>query len=288
MRHKEPAVADHDLMSELDKSLTRKRYFIVLDDVWTIDLWEHLKTALPDRNNASRVLITSRNLKVALAADGSIPPYKLHYLNDDESLILLLRKAFQNREPKRSDSRSDYSSHPYYRYLTNNFHKYLNILFGWLGLLSYQLPVRESSDQTYSVEQYPADLIEVAKQLTKKCGGLPLALIVLGGILSTREPNYSAWQRVKETMDWHNEEAEQCSQILITSYEDLPYHLKPCFLYFASFPEDYQISAKHVTRMWIAEELVPKDGAGKIEDRAEEFLDELVQRYTISDDICHK
>jgi NB-ARC domain len=219
-------VKDEDLPMELNKSLNEKRYFVILDDVWTVDLWDRLRTVLPDVKNGSRVLITSRSLEVAAAADPGTTPYKLSYLNEEESLALLLRKAF-----------------PY--------------------------------KQTH---HNPPGLMKVAKQLTKKCGGLPLALVVVGGILSRREPTYSAWYKVKQTLDWHSEDGEKCMQILALSYEDLSYHLKQCFLYFSSFPEDYIMSANHLTRMWIAEGFIPKDGAGTLEEKAEMFLEELVQR----------
>lgn len=212
---------------ELKRSLNERKYLIILDDVWTIDLWERLKILLPDVKNGSRVVITSRYLDVAAAADPETAPYKLPYLNEEESLALLLRKAFPYKKP-------DY---------------------------------------------HPPGLMKVAKQLTKKCSGLPLALVVVGGILSRREPTYSSWHKVKQTLDWHSEDGEKCMQILALSYEDLSYHLKQCFLYFSSFPEDYIMSANHLTRMWIAEGFVPKDGTLTLEEQAEVFLEELVQRY---------
>ncbi|KAJ1704212.1 hypothetical protein LUZ63_003991 [Rhynchospora breviuscula] len=229
MRNKEPAIRDDDLTSELKRSLTQKRFFIVLDDVWETDLWESLRTALPDKNNTSRVLITTRKLDVANAADGGLRPHELRYLNDDESLSLLLQKA---------------------------------------------IPIREPEGQ-----HYLTDLNEVAKKLTKKCGGLPLALAVLGSILS-RDRTYNAWKRVNETLEWHDDRAKRCYEVLLLSYLDLPYHLKPCFLYFASFPEDYEISAKHVIRMWIAEGFIPS-GNGTMEERAQNILEELLQRSLV-------
>ncbi|XP_078159293.1 putative disease resistance RPP13-like protein 3 [Carex rostrata] len=230
MEKQNPPVTDENLQAELQKSLTSKRYLIILDDVWRDSDWEQLKIGLPDPKNASRVIITSRSVDVALAADRNTQPYKLRYLTDDESIALLFRKAFQQHvQPK----------------------------------------------------NYPGDLFKVAEKLTKKCGGLPLALVVLGGILSRKECNYTAWNTTEETMDWHDEAGKKCSQVLAMSYEDLPYQLKPCFLYFASFPEDYKISGEHVTRMWMAEGFIPKDGARTIEDRAEKCLEELVQRCLI-------
>ncbi|XP_078158112.1 disease resistance protein RPP13-like [Carex rostrata] len=230
MENKNPPVTDENLPAELQKSLTSNRYLIILDDVWRDSDWEQLKNGLPDPKNASRVIITSRSVDVALTADCNTQPYNLRYLNDDESIALLFRKAFQ---------------------------------------------------QHIQPENYPRDLLNVAEKLTKKCGGLPLALVVLGGILSRKERNYIAWSTTEETMNWHDEDGKKCSQVLAMSYEDLPYQLKPCFLYFASFPEDYKISGEHITSMWMAEGFIPKDSARTIEDRAKKCLEELVQRCLI-------
>ncbi|XP_078150602.1 disease resistance protein RPP13-like [Carex rostrata] len=230
MKNKNPPITDGDLVLKLKSSLRRKRYLIILDDIWDINLWEQLEKALPDENNESRVIITTRNLDVAKAADCNTDIHKIDYLNDAEGLALLFRRAFQRQ---------------------------------------------------IQSENYPGDLLEIAKRLTKKCGGLPLALVVLGGILTRRDRTYSAWSKVEETIDWSNEDGEKCMQILAKSYEDLPDHLKSCFLYFAAFPEDYRISGRHLTGMWMAEEFIPKGRCGTMEDRAEKCLEELVQRCLI-------
>ncbi|KAJ1698749.1 hypothetical protein LUZ63_007261 [Rhynchospora breviuscula] len=296
LRDKTHPIKDDELTIELQNSLTWKRYFIVLDDVWTIDLWERLKIALPDKMNASRVLITTRFVIVAKAADSGTEPFRLSYLNEDESLNLLFKKALPHINLERSTSELDgNSSHQNNKYMLNSLVKYLNPLFGWLRPLVrylnplfqwlrpifYHLSIQKTHDPTYFVQDYLTNIIDVAKQLTRKCGGLPLALIVLGGILSMKECTYSAWESVNNTLDWHDVKTKQCVQVLELSYVDLPNNLKPCFLYFASFPEDYKISTKHVMRMWMAEGFVPKDGRGTMEDRAEIFLEELVQRCLV-------
>lgn len=64
----------------------------------------------------------------------------------------------------------------------------------------------------------------------------------------------------------------------MTSYQDLPYYLKPCFLYFACFPEDYDIRTGPLMKMWIAEGFIQHEGRGELEDTAERYLEELAQR----------
>lgn len=123
----------------------------------------------------------------------------------------------------------------------------------------------------------PTISLSLQTNYQKKCKGLPLALIVVGGILITKGRNYHAWERVLRTMDWHSE-GRECMDVLAMSYGDMPYYLKACFLYLASFPEDYQISARRLIRMWVAEGFIPQEGRKTMEEIAEDYLYELFQR----------
>ncbi|KAJ6845188.1 putative disease resistance protein isoform X3 [Iris pallida] len=124
------------------------------------------------------------------------------------------------------------------------------------------------------------DLRSIGRELVKLCGNLPLALVVVGGLLSIREKEYSAWRRVLETMSW-TVEGKECMAILALSYEDLPHYLKSCFLYLAAFPEDTKIKADRLIRLWIAEGFIPRKGKGTIEEMAEDCLEELAQRCMV-------
>ncbi|XP_015901515.2 disease resistance protein RPM1-like [Ziziphus jujuba] len=42
-----------------------KRYLVVLDDIWQVGAWDALKYAFPTNNNGSRLMLTTRNSKVA-------------------------------------------------------------------------------------------------------------------------------------------------------------------------------------------------------------------------------
>ncbi|XP_078159671.1 putative disease resistance RPP13-like protein 3 [Carex rostrata] len=218
-----------DLISTLKSFLNDRRYLIVLDDVWKEDLWIQLKDILPDVNNGSRVLMTSRNLDVAKSTDSQIPPYELYFLDSKKSLDLLLKKALPNQKPDK---------------------------------------------------ECPSNLLELANQLSKKCKGLPLALIVLGGVLLKKRGDYLEWERVLRTFDW-NSDCKSCMDVLAMSYQDMPYYLKACFMYLAFFPEDYEISATDLIRMWIAEGFIPCKETTTKEEMAERYLDELFERSMI-------
>ncbi|XP_072966210.1 putative disease resistance protein At1g50180 [Typha angustifolia] len=85
------------------------------------------------------------------------------------------------------------------------------------------------------------ELEGLGMELAKKCEGLPLALVVLGGYLS-RNLEYHKWSELVGKMNWEVLDNENnVKRILALSYHDLPdYYLKSCFLYIASFPEDYE------------------------------------------------
>ncbi|KAJ4789398.1 Disease resistance protein (CC-NBS-LRR class) family [Rhynchospora pubera] len=81
-------------------------------------------------------------------------------------------------------------------------------------------------------------------------------------------------------MDWHQEGGD-CMNVLAMSYEDMPYYLKSCFIYLASFPEDYQISARILINRWVAEGFIPEQGKKTMEETAEIFLEQLYERSMV-------
>ncbi|XXG71055.1 hypothetical protein AAC387_Pa07g0393 [Persea americana] len=128
----------------------------------------------------------------------------------------------------------------------------------------------------------PSHLEKTGRKILAKCGGLPLAILVLGGLLARKDKTFNAWSRVLERVNWHlNESSEKCMEILALSYWDLPLYLKPCFLYLGLFPEDYKISSRRLIRLWIAEGFIQYRDNEILEDTAEDYLEDLVGRSMI-------
>ena len=127
-----------------------------------------------------------------------------------------------------------------------------------------------------------AGLEEFREGIVAKCKGLPLAIVVLGGLLSLKDLRLDSWRKVLKSMDWHlSQGPHSCLGILALSYNNLPSHLKPCFLYCGVFPEDSKIKASKLIRLWIAEGFVQKRGKETVEEIAEDYLSELIQRSMI-------
>ncbi|KAL5972328.1 hypothetical protein ACLOJK_041581 [Asimina triloba] len=59
----------------------------------------------------------------------------------------------------------------------------------------------------------PSNLEELGRKIVAKCGGLPLAVAELGGVLSRKEKSVTEWDRVlKSTEWWLNESEDQISR----------------------------------------------------------------------------
>ncbi|XBI76707.1 hypothetical protein VPH35_069924 [Triticum aestivum] len=86
------------LSSYLREKLEDKRYFIVLDDLWTIDAWNWIKDiAFPIRNNkGSRIIVTTRDAGLAEQCTSESLIYHLKHLQIEDATDLLLRKSGKN------------------------------------------------------------------------------------------------------------------------------------------------------------------------------------------------
>ncbi|KAF2296140.1 hypothetical protein GH714_036331 [Hevea brasiliensis] len=205
---------EEKLVETLFEVLKRKRYLVVLDDIWKNEAWDSLKHAFPSKGKeGSKVLLTTRNKEVASYADRWSSPVEPPLLTNDEAWELLSRKAF----PKAI-------------------------------LIKHGYSLRHE---------------ELGREMVKKCGGLPLAVVVLGGLLATKK-TLMEWEAVHRNINARFVKREQNHPyggvygILALSYLDMPFYLKPFFLYFSQFPEDWEIHKRVLIRMWIAEGFVPR------------------------------
>ncbi|XP_004515735.1 putative disease resistance RPP13-like protein 1 [Cicer arietinum] len=87
------------LRVELNKNLRGKRFLLVLDDLWNDNYndWDELVTPLINRKNGSRVIITTRQQKVAEVAH-TFPIHKVETLSDDDCWSLLSKHAFRSED----------------------------------------------------------------------------------------------------------------------------------------------------------------------------------------------
>ncbi|KAL0356361.1 UNVERIFIED_CONTAM: putative late blight resistance proteinR1A-10 [Sesamum radiatum] len=213
------------------KSLKGRRYLILLDDMWSTEVWDDLKRIFPDDVNGSRIMLTSRLLDVAVyATDSFSPPHQICLLDEDKSWHLLCQEVFG----------------------------------------------QEGCPQEFQ------ELEDIGKMIARNCNGLPLATSVVGGLLANSAMTREFWGHIAENVNSIAiENDEHCSEILSLSYNHLPHHLKPCFLYFGAFREDYEIPVTKLIRLWIAEGFLRPARSKSLEVVAEGYLNDLIDRNLV-------
>ncbi|CAL5428096.1 unnamed protein product [Camellia sinensis] len=131
-------------------------------------------------------------------------------------------------------------------------------------------------------ESCPPEFTEIGKQIVKRCQGLPLAIVVVAGMLVNEGKSLEVWNHAKETLNSQMDVDPQLwMKTLSLGYNQLPHHLKPCFLYFGTFPEDFDIPVRKLIWLWIAEGFIRKTAGKCLEDVAEEYLMDLIDRSLV-------
>ncbi|KAL3637529.1 hypothetical protein CASFOL_018697 [Castilleja foliolosa] len=150
------------------------------------------------------------------------------------------------------------------------------------------LPFQESDELFYRKafprNSCPPYLEEYAASILKRCEGLPLAIVVIGGLLATKENRVEEWDLFNRSLGDELEEGgalHRLSKILSLGYYDLPYHLKYCFLYLSVFPDGCLLEKWKIVRLWVAEGFVKVKQGMTMEEVAESYLNEILSRSLI-------
>ncbi|KAM3383332.1 putative late blight resistance protein R1B-16 [Capsicum galapagoense] len=86
-----------DLADMLQKCLKRKRYLIVLDDIWSCEVWDGVRRCFPTEDNeGSRILLTTRINEVACYAGTTNLSLQMGFMDQNESWNLFKSVAFAN------------------------------------------------------------------------------------------------------------------------------------------------------------------------------------------------
>ncbi|KAF3450671.1 hypothetical protein FNV43_RR06760 [Rhamnella rubrinervis] len=103
----EPKLVDLEaLLQRLIESISDKKFFLVLDDVWTYDYqrWEPLKQTLELYGGlGSRVLLTTRMKKVGIRMGEPDHLIELEKLSEEECWLLFSQAAFSRKDKKHEE-----------------------------------------------------------------------------------------------------------------------------------------------------------------------------------------
>ncbi|XP_050246354.1 disease resistance protein RPM1-like [Quercus robur] len=130
----------------------------------------------------------------------------------------------------------------------------------------------------------PRELVEPSCKIVGRCEGLPLTIVVIGVLLSSKDKVVSEWSKFYDSLSLEldtNLRLRSILKILSLSYHDLPYYLKACFLYLGMFPEDYSINCARLIRLSIAEGFVKEKQGLTLEELAQAYLNQLIHRSLV-------
>ncbi|XP_020082365.1 putative disease resistance protein RGA3 [Ananas comosus] len=156
----------------------------------------------------------------------------------------------------------------------------MSVASGW-ELLCKKTYLEEEGEDVQSLRS-------VGVQIVNKCGGLPLAIKVIAGVLTTKEKSRKEWEKVLKSNAWSMSELpKEFTGALYLSYDDLPLHLKQCFLSLCLYPEDDVHRIGGLRRMWVAEGFVKQEEGLTMEELAEQYYFELIRRSLLQLDPRH-
>ncbi|KAB2006835.1 hypothetical protein ES319_D11G375400v1 [Gossypium barbadense] len=234
------------LQKQLRDKIDGKKYLLVLDDIWNEDpeRWSRLKKLLMGGAKGSRIIVTTRSLRVAeITNKCQSHVLKLKGLSGDDAWSLFKKIAFEQ---------------------------------GY-------------ADSTNSA------FVEVGRQISERCGGVPLAIRTIAGTLSLKK-TANEWHSFKENELAKISQIEgEILPILKLSYDHLPSHLKHCFAYCRLYPTDYTIQVQALVQFWIAQGFIKQlnqsqsleeIGFGYFKDLVERSFFQEVEEYGIGNMTC--
>lgn len=126
--------------------------------------------------------------------------------------------------------------------------------------------------------------IEVSDQILKKCDGLPLAILVVSGLLANTERTEHLWNRVKDSIEHAletSDSVERMMKVLSVCYSDLHPRVKSCLLYLSIFPKGSTIKMNDLIRRWTAEGFFHGEERYAVHELGERCFNELMNRSLI-------
>ncbi|KAJ9701584.1 hypothetical protein PVL29_006807 [Vitis rotundifolia] len=121
----------------------------------------------------------------------------------------------------------------------------------------------------------PPELLKLKDEIAKRCGGLPLLIVKLAEALSHKDATIEEWSTALQ--QFHHDQQQLWPNALDKIHKDLSLYMRRCLFYFTLFPQDFDIPARRLITLWVAEDLVQPEGENETpEDVAERCLNLLI------------
>ncbi|XP_020271110.1 putative disease resistance protein RGA4, partial [Asparagus officinalis] len=124
-------------------------------------------------------------------------------------------------------------------------------------------------------------LQSIGEQIAGRLGGLPLAAKTIGALLRSNLDD-SHWTNILQSsrISDHGPQRDGVMPALMLSYYYLPKHLRPCFAFLSTFPQDHRFLKGDLVLIWMALGFIqqsPQNPAQTPEDIGSRYVDELAK-----------
>ncbi|KAL3497657.1 hypothetical protein ACH5RR_040389 [Cinchona calisaya] len=131
-------------------------------------------------------------------------------------------------------------------------------------------------------------LVDIGRRIVRRCGGVPLAIKAIGGLLYSKKDSWQWLEIDRSTQIWNNSTngVDRVLSAIKLSYDHLPsLSLKQCFAACSIFPKDTLLDKNKLVQMWMAQGLIspPKRRDLQMEDIGSNYVNMLLQRSLLQD-----
>ncbi|KAF3340608.1 disease resistance protein RGA3 [Carex littledalei] len=137
-------------------------------------------------------------------------------------------------------------------------------------------------------ETCPEILKEMGKKIVDTCGGSPLALNMMGGLMRFKKQP-EEWRRVINQLENYTVDGvATVEKIIKVCYDNLCSQVKQCFAFCSLFPEGHYMDKEVLIKLWMANGLLlPSDGSRSMppEENGSIVFNELVSRHFFEEDV---
>ncbi|XP_022764822.1 putative disease resistance protein At3g14460 [Durio zibethinus] len=123
-------------------------------------------------------------------------------------------------------------------------------------------------------------LQDIGKRIVQKCGGIPLAVKAIAGVLRSMRSR-EEWFQVLNSTSWEAVGADVVMQSLRLSYTYLPAMLKTCFAYCAIFPKGSKFDKEKLVLLWMAQGFLQHQSNATMEEVGFDYLNHLLGRSVV-------
>jgi len=119
-------------------------------------------------------------------------------------------------------------------------------------------------------------LEQIGKSILPKLKGTPLAAKTIGRLLR-KSLNPAHWNGILNSELWQLRQKEaDILPALRLSYMYLPFNLKRCFSFCATYPKDYNFDKSSLAEIWVAEGFVEPQGSIALQHIGDQYFEDLV------------